>query len=207
MQTLTPTQCSLANSLQYVQPVRVIPVGEPIQALPVDSLDQDTATLPLDRVFNIFGGKPNANRFKNRGKGNRGRPRPRPSYGAPKPSYGAPKPTYSAPKPSYGVPRPGYGAPSAGYGAPGSIGSGGEKDFSRAPALTSYSPPGGLAAQAGAGPALSRPGRGGGAPACYCTQQSLCPAGLVVANRNYSSLIGESSYNVYELTLGLQTRG
>ena len=142
-------------------------MGEPIQALPVGDY-QESSSLPLDRVFNIFGGGANRNKLnKNRGRPNRkpkpsyGAPKPRPSYGAPKPSsgygapkpssgYGAPKPSsgYGAPKPSYGVPRPGYGAPSVGYNGPGaSGGGGGEADFSRAPPLSSYKPPGQSLAQ------------------------------------------------------------
>ena len=104
--------------------IQVIPVGDPIQALPVDDFAKDSES-GLDRVFNIFGGSrpakpsiPFLNRFKNRGKGNRNRPKP--SYGAPKPSYGAPKPSYGAPKPSasYGAPKPSYNAPSSNYGPP-----------------------------------------------------------------------------------------
>ena len=181
---------------QIYGPFQVIPVGDPIQALPVDGFNKDSDS-SLDRVFNIFGSKPKQplsfiNRFKNRG--NRQKNRPKPSYGAPKPSYGAPKPSYGAPKPqpsynapkpsygaprpsynapsppkpSYGVPRPGYGAPSAGYAAPGSIGPE-EVDYSQAPPLNSYSPPGTLAQQAGAGPNIRRPSRGGSG-SCYCTQ-------------------------------------
>ena len=154
----------------------------------MDDFNKDSDS-SLDRVFNIFGSKPKQplsfiNRFKNRGnrqknrpkpsygapKPSYGAPKPQPSYNAPKPSYGAPRPSYSAPsppKPSYGVPRPGYGAPSVGYGAPGSIGPG-EVDYSKAAPLTSYSPPGTLAQEAGPGPSVRRPTRGG--DNCYCTQ-------------------------------------
>ena len=110
---------------------QVIPVGDPIQALPVDGFSKDSES-GLDRVFNIFGGSrpskpsiPFLNRFKNRGKGNRNRPKPsygapKPSYGAPKPSagYGAPKPSYNAPSSNYGPPKPSYGVPRPGFSAP-----------------------------------------------------------------------------------------
>ena len=111
--------------------LQVIPVGDPIQALPVDDFSKDSES-GLDRVFNIFGGSkpakpsiPFLNRFKNRGKGNRNRPKPsygapKPSYGAPKPSasYGAPKPSYNAPSSNYGPPKPSYGVPRPGFSAP-----------------------------------------------------------------------------------------
>ena len=52
--------------------LQVIPVGDPIQALPVDDFSKDSES-GLDRVFNIFGGSkpakpsiPFLNRFKNR---------------------------------------------------------------------------------------------------------------------------------------------
>ena len=71
------------GNIQYVQPVKVVPHGNPIPAV------------PLSQSYT-----PSYNA-------------PKPSYNAPKPSYEAPKPAYGPPpKPSYDAPsKPSYNAP------------------------------------------------------------------------------------------------
>merc|ERR1712088_255773 len=95
--------------IQYVQPVKVVPYGEPVAA--VDAQGQFSVPVDsphgTDRQFNTGYGAPSTSYGA-----------PKPSYGAPKPSYGAPKPTYGAPSSSYGPPKPSYEAPSTDYGAP-----------------------------------------------------------------------------------------
>merc|ERR1711874_680442 len=92
----------LAEAVQYVQPVKVVPVGQPIPAVAAEGFEY---TVPVQN--------PIANRdfSVSSGYGAPSYAPPKPSYGAPKPSYGAPKPTYGAPKPTYSAPKPSYGAP------------------------------------------------------------------------------------------------
>ena len=85
------------DSLKYVQPVQVVPIGDPVPAL---TLDQKYI--------------PNFSYSNQRSSLSA----PKSSYGAPSPSYGAPSPSYGAPSPSYGAPTPSYGAPSTSYEAP-----------------------------------------------------------------------------------------
>jgi len=94
----------LSAAVQYVQPVQVVPVGQPIPAVAAEGFQY---TVPVEN--------PIANRDFSVSSGYGA---PKPSYGAPKPSYGAPKPSYGAPKPSYGAPKPSYGAPQPSYDAP-----------------------------------------------------------------------------------------
>ena len=89
--------------MQYVQPVQVVPVGQPIPAVAAQGFQY---TVPVEnpdianRDFSVSSGYG------------------APSYEAPKPSYGAPKPSYNSPSVSYGPPKPSYNAPTSGYGAP-----------------------------------------------------------------------------------------
>ena len=182
-----------------MQPVRLVPVGRPIPALPAqDPAEERLFSLPTFPALPFLGGKGG----KKRGG------RPRPSYGAPKPSYAAPKPSYSAPKPSYGVPapQPSYNAPSSGYSAglaaPALSSGGGAGTDSYGTALAapisgaSNFQPGQQAASfqaalAGSGgyTAQARPSRGSAAQDCYCAAKMDCPAWRVVTpvrEANYS---------------------
>ena len=92
------------DSLKYVQPVQVVPIGDPVPALTLDqqyipSFTYSNKRSSLSAPKSSYGA-------------------PSSSYGAPIPSYGAPSPSYGAPSPSYGAPSSSYGAPSASYGAP-----------------------------------------------------------------------------------------
>merc|ERR1712072_750218 len=99
----------LSEAVQYVQPVKVVPVGQPIPAVAAEGFDY---TVPVEN--------PIANRdfSVSSGYGAPSYSAPKPSYGAPKPTYGAPKPTYGAPKPTYDAPKPTYGAPKPTYKEP-----------------------------------------------------------------------------------------
>merc|ERR1712072_588943 len=110
----------LSEAVQYVQPVKVVPVGQPIPAVAAEGFQY---TVPAEN--------PIANRdfSVSSGYGAPSYAPPKPSYGAPKPSYGAPQPSYNAPKPTYGAPnsvpsseygapKPSYNAPSVTYGSP-----------------------------------------------------------------------------------------
>jgi len=99
----------LSDVVQYVQPVQVVPVGQPVPAVAAQDFQY---TVPVEN--------PIANRDYSISSeyGAPSYEAPKPSYGAPKPTYGAPKPSYGAPKPSYGAPKPSYGAPKPSYGAP-----------------------------------------------------------------------------------------
>jgi len=85
------------DSLKYVQPVQVVPIGDPVPALTLDQQYIPSFTYSNKRSSLSA---------------------PKSSYGAPSSSYGAPIPSYGAPSPSYGAPSPSYGAPSASYGTP-----------------------------------------------------------------------------------------
>ena len=192
-----------------MQPVRLVPVGRPIPALPAqDPAEERLFSLPAFPALPFLGGKG--------GKKGGGRPRPsygapKPSYGAPKPSYAAPKPSYSAPKPSYGVPapRPSYNAPSSGYSAglaaPALSSGGGAGADSYGTALAA--PISGASsfqqgqqaasfqsALAGSGgyTAQARPSRGSAAQDCYCAAKMDCPAWRVV---NVVTPAGEANYS------------
>eukprot|EP00096_Caligus_rogercresseyi_P011803 TRINITY_DN476_c0_g1_i11.p1 TRINITY_DN476_c0_g1~~TRINITY_DN476_c0_g1_i11.p1 ORF type:complete len:1230 (-),score=306.52 TRINITY_DN476_c0_g1_i11:343-4032(-) len=121
------------GGIQYVQPIKVVPHGAPIAAVPIANPHQQTGYQAPKPSYGVP--KPTYNAPKpsydapkpvyNAPKPSYGAPKPvynapKPSYGAPKPSYGAPQPSYGAPKPSYGAPKPSYGAPSNTYGAPSS---------------------------------------------------------------------------------------
>lgn len=82
------------GNIQYVQPVKVIPHGPPVAAVPIKG----------------GGARPSSGYGAPAAVSS--------SYGAPKPSYQPPSSGYGAPKPSYQAPKPGYKAPSSGYGAP-----------------------------------------------------------------------------------------
>ena len=92
------------DSLNYVQPVRVVPVGDPVPALTIDK--NYVPSLPFTNQRSSLGGG--------------GGGGPNPGYGVPSPAYGAPSPAYGAPAaaaaPAYK--NPGYGAPQEAYRRP-----------------------------------------------------------------------------------------
>jgi len=179
-------ECYPKSGVQYVQPVRVIPVGDPIPAVPTRNPSQD-------RTFNIFGPKDKPSfSFLNFNKFNKNKPKP--SYGAPgtRPSY---KPPGTNP------------TPSSGYGVPLAPPIGGGNN----PASDSYGVA--LAAPISGSPSSSftlpqstnnnfnsflssnginnqRPTRDSTArDQCYCTPVSQCQDRNIVPAHNYSKLI------------------
>merc|ERR1719350_1513305 len=195
--------------IQYVQPVKVVPYGDPVAA--VDAQGQfsvpDDSPHGSDRQFNTGYGAPSTSYGA-----------PKPSYEAPKPSYGAPKPTYGAPSSSYGPPKPSYEAPSTDYGAPSTDYGAPSTDYG-APAPV-YAPPpakyGGSSYGAPSAPVVqtsnvrdqretdfqtsfntnsgvdvSRPTREGRLDECYCVPVAQCPSNNIVGGvfKDYSALI------------------
>ncbi len=207
------------ETLQYVQPVQVIPVGSPVPAVAVGNQPY----IPTQTVYTA-----NNNRASYDGPATSYSP-PRPSYSAPRPSYvpktsynPPPKPAYNAPNPGYNAPSSSYGAPSSSYGAPGSSygvptttysapsSSYGAPTTSYGAPSTTYGVPSflstsgssnyitakqtGLTYQTGFIDEYSetlRPTREGRLEECYCVQAAQCPAGQVVGNavKDYSALI------------------
>jgi hypothetical protein len=122
------------GSVKYVQPVKVIPHGSPIPAIPLHNYDPSQPSYnPPKPSYNppssSYGApsKPtyNANSVSSYSppKPSYDPPKPsynppKPSYNPPKPSYDPPKPSYDPPKPSYNPPKPSYNPPSSSYGAP-----------------------------------------------------------------------------------------
>jgi len=119
------------GQVQYVQPVKVVPHGNPIPAVPVGggySAPKPSYNPP----------KPSYSAPTSSSYGAPSYTAPKPSYNAPpsidsysapsRPSYNAPtsdsygapsRPSYNAPKPSYNAPKPSYNAPTSdSYGAP-----------------------------------------------------------------------------------------
>merc|ERR1719350_1896941 len=174
--------------IQYVQPVKVVPYGEPVAA--VDAQGQLSVQVDSphgsDRQFNTGYGAPST------------------SYGAPKPSYGAPKPSYEAPSTDYGAPSTDYGAPSTDYGAPAPV-------YAPPPAKyggSSYGAPSAPVVKAAnvrdqretdfqtsfntnSGSDVSRPTREGRLDECYCVPVAQCPSNNIVGGvfKDYSALI------------------
>merc|ERR1719350_588011 len=174
--------------IQYVQPVKVVPYGEPVAA--VDAQGQLSVQVDSphgsDRQFNTGYGAPST------------------SYGAPKPSYGAPKPSYEAPSTDYGAPSTDYGAPSTDYGAPAPV-------YAPPPAKyggSSYGAPSAPVVKASnvrdqretdfqtsfntnSGVDVSRPTREGRLDECYCVPVAQCPSNNIVGGvfKDYSALI------------------
>jgi len=208
-------ECYPSSTVQYVQPVQVIPVGDPIPAVPAGSHGQD-------RTFNLFGKKqkPSFPTFPNPfNKFNK--PIGKPSYNAPgsKPSYNAPgsRPSYNAPgsKPSYNAPgggsKPSYNPPSSGYGvalAPPISGSnnpssdsygvalaaplsGSPSSSFRAPSFTTPQSDNSFNSLLSSGQQQNqRPTRDSVRDTqCYCTLLSQCQDRNIVAAHNYSELI------------------
>jgi len=181
----------LSDAIQYVQPVRVVPYGEPVPAVQAEG--QYSVPVDTDRQFTTSYGAPQPSYGA-----------PKPSYGAPKPSYGAPtldygapspsKPTYEAPKPSYKAPAPVYAPPPAkyspptdGYGAPAApavskVSS--TRDQRETDFQTSFS------THVDTLPENARPTREGRRDECFCVPVGQCPAANVVgATKDYSALI------------------
>uniref|UniRef100_A0A0K2SZK0 Putative LOC100164097 [Acyrthosiphon pisum] n=1 Tax=Lepeophtheirus salmonis TaxID=72036 RepID=A0A0K2SZK0_LEPSM len=101
------------GGIQYVQPIKVVPHGQPIAAVPIANPHNSGPTHSNYQVSS----------HQAHHKPTYGAPKPtydapQPIYGAPKPTYNSPKPTYDAPKPTYGAPEPTYDAPKPTYGAP-----------------------------------------------------------------------------------------
>ena len=78
------------DNLKYVQPVKVVPIGDPVPAITLNNKYTPTFTYSNERS----------------------------SFAAPQSSFSAPQATYGAPSPSYAAPSPSYAAPSTTYGAP-----------------------------------------------------------------------------------------
>ena len=135
------------GNIQYVQPVKVVPHGPPVPAVPVNS--------------GYGAPKPSYNAPSS------GYGAPKPSYNAPSSGYGAPKPSYNAPSSGYGAPKPSYNAPSSGYGAPKpsykapSSGYGAPKPSYNAPKPSYNAPSSGYGAPK---PSYNAPSSGYGAP-------------------------------------------
>merc|ERR1711913_60423 len=202
----------LAEAVQYVQPVKVVPVGQPIPAVAAEGFEY---TVPVQN--------PIANRdfSVSSGYGAPSYAPPKPSYGAPKPSYGAPKPSYNAPKPTYNEPtisygppsydtpttgyrgpKPSYNAPTSQYGAPNSVPSseyGAPQPSYSAPSvsygspLTSYdsltskldtvsSFQTSFSTKASDYSEKARPVREGRLDECYCVPVAQCPANKILGN-------------------------
>ena len=113
------------DSLKYVQPVQVVPIGDPVPALTLDqqyipSFTYSNKRSSLSAPKSSYGAPSSSYGASSPSYGapSQSYGAPSPSYGAPSPSYGAPSPSYGAPSPSYGAPSPSYGAPSSSYGAP-----------------------------------------------------------------------------------------
>merc|ERR1711913_177919 len=103
----------LAEAVQYVQPVKVVPVGQPIPAVAAEGFEY---TVPVqnpiaNRDFSVSSGYGPPS-YDTPTTGYRG---PKPSYNAPTSQYGAPN---SVPSSEYGAPQPSYSAPSVSYGSP-----------------------------------------------------------------------------------------
>merc|ERR1711892_1111017 len=100
----------LSEAVQYVQPVQVVPVGQPIPAVAAQGFQY---TVPVEnpdianRDFSVSSGY-----------GAPSYEAPKPSYNSPSVSYGPPKPSYNTPTSGYSAPKPSYDAPSSEYGAP-----------------------------------------------------------------------------------------
>merc|ERR1712117_351487 len=209
----------LSEAVQYVQPVEVVPVGQPIPAVAAEGFQYTVpAENPIaNRDFSVSSGygapKPSYNA-------------PKPSYNAPKPTYGAPKPTYGAPKPTYGAPKPTYKEPSVSYGPPSydtpTTGYRGPKPSYNAPSaeygapkpgynapsvtygapLTSYdsltskfdtvsSFQTSFSAEGSEYSEKARPVREGRLDECYCVPVAQCPANKILGSsfKDYSNLI------------------
>merc|ERR1719350_323187 len=188
--------------IQYVQPVKVVPYGDPVAA--VDAQGQFSVPVDSphgsDRQFNTGYGAPSTSYGA-----------PKPSYGAPKPSYGAPKPTYGAPSSSYGPPKPSYEAPSTDYGAPSTDYGAPAPVYAPPPAKyggSSYGAPSAPVVKASnvrdqretdfqtsfntnSGSDVSRPTREGRLDECYCVPVAQCPSNNIVGGvfKDYSALI------------------
>lgn len=165
-------QCekNVAEALQYVQPVQVIPVGSPVPAVAVGSQPY----IPTQNVYPATSSSSN-----NRASSSYDAP----TYSAPKPSYTPPRPSYQAPtkasynpppRPSYNAPSSSYGAPTASYGAPSSSSYLSSKQFVS-----------GQSFQTGFGgddfAETQRPTREGRLEECYCVPASQCPPNQVIA--------------------------
>merc|ERR1711970_624246 len=204
----------LSEAVQYVQPVKVVPVGQPIPAVAAEGFEY---TVPVEN--------PIANRdfSVSSGYGAPSYAPPKPSYGAPKPSYNAPKPTYNEPTISYGPPsydtpttgyrgpKPSYNAPTSQYGAPNSVPSseyGAPQPSYSAPSITYGSPltsydsltskldtvssfQTSFSTKASDYSEKARPVREGRLDECYCVPVAQCPANKILGNsfKDYSNLI------------------
>ena len=156
------------GTIQYVQPVKVVPHGDPIPAVPINShrpsysapkpsynapspsygapskpqTNNKPAYKPTYKATNNGGSTydaPKPNYSQVKMSVSSGYSAPSEEYGAP--SYNAPKPSYNAPKPSYNAPKPSYNAPTSdSYGAPLANSYGAPKP-SYNPPKPSYNPP------------------------------------------------------------------
>ncbi len=131
------------GNIQYVQPVKVIPHGPPVAAVPIKGGGSVAAA-------SRSGGYGSSSSY---GAPVYKAPSTSGSYGAPRPAYQAPKPAYQPPRPTYNAnpaissgygapqkptynapPKPTYNAPSSGYGAP-------QKPTYNAPSKPTYNAP------------------------------------------------------------------
>jgi len=208
----------LSEVVQYVQPVQVLPLGDPIPAVAANNYQY---TVPVEnpianRDFSVsssYGAPSYEAPSLSYGAPNPSYDAPKPSYGAPKPSYKAPKPSYNAPPssnygpPTYDTPTTGYRGPKPTYNAPGSV-YGAPKPSYNAPSvsygepLSSYDPVSKLDSLSSFQTSFisedtvlaagnDRPVREGRLDECYCVPVSQCPASKVLGNsfKDYSNLI------------------
>merc|ERR1712038_1895031 len=201
----------LSEAVQYVQPVKVVPVGQPIPAVAAEGFQYTVpAENPIaNRDFSVSSGY---------GAPSYSAPSyeaPKPSYGAPKPTYGAPKPTYKEPSVSYGPPsyntpttgyrgpKPSYNGPTTHYGAPHAHNSvptseyGAPKPSYNAPSAT-YGAPSydsltskldtvssfqtSFSAEGSGYSEKARPVREGRLDECYCVPVAQCPANKILGS-------------------------
>ena len=128
------------HNIEYVQPVKVVPHGPPIAAVPVGSSGSIT-TSSHHSVSSGYGAPKPSGSYGAPVSSGYGAPKPSSSYGAPKPSYHAPSSTsYGAPKPSYHSTSSSYGPPKSSYQVPKPSYDAGIDSYG-APVKPSYNPP------------------------------------------------------------------
>ena len=183
-----------------MQPVQVIPVGNPVPAVSIGNQPY----IPTQTVYAASNNR--ASSYEP----------PRPAYSPPRPTY-APKTSYNPPKPSYSAPSSGYSAPTSSYGAPTSGYNAPAPTFN-APSSSSYGAPSssyGAPASSFSAPTVTygvpssfssssyqtpkqsfqtgfideyseslRPTREGRLEECYCVPVAQCPIGQVIGNAN-----------------------